>query len=353
MSIKQNESEKKYSIFFDFLRVFAISGVLAVHIAQQFPVPRFLSEVMWKGAACVQIFFVMSAYLGCSYFFREGASTFGYYKKRMLRILPMYYTAILMAMLYYEFIMNGTQTDIFGLGWLRYFIGINTILPSNYFDHWNNCVGFWAMGCFLAFYVILPFLIKIINSFSRSIVFFVICYGVFIILKFYGIQILPLENYSAPEGLIQVSPFYQMQYFALGIIAFYSIREHKKNRAIILMLLFALLPYRIGEHYILFALLSSIAILTIKDEKINITGRSLKIIKILSKYSFHIYLTNILAFASASYIVNKFEIRYYYSVKLIISILLIVILSLALEFVNRLALRIFARKKSLCSISPH
>lgn len=347
MPIKLNESEKKYSIFFDCLRSFAILGVLSVHIAQQFPIPKFLSEVMWKGAACVQIFFVMSAYLGCSYFFRTGASTFGYYKKRVLRILPMYYTAVLLSMVYYEVIMNGTKTDIFGLGWLRYFMGINTILPSNYFAHWNNCVGFWAMGCFLVFYALLPFIIKIVNTFSRSLAFFVVCYGAFIVLKLYGMQLLPLEGYSIPEELIKVSPFYQMQYFAIGIITFFAIREQKQNIAIILILLFALLPHRIGEHYMLFALLSSIAILTIKDEQIRITGKHLKLIKFLSKYSYHIYLTHLLAFLGAAYIVAELEIRYYYSAKLIISILLIAILSLCLEYANRLALRIFNRQNAL------
>lgn len=91
------------------------------------------------GAHCVQIFFVISGYLGCSYFFRCSDSTvIEYYKKRSLRILPIYYAAILAAMIYVELFTQGFNKDVFYLGWARYYLGLNTLLPSADFWHWKR-----------------------------------------------------------------------------------------------------------------------------------------------------------------------------------------------------------------------
>lgn len=350
MSIDRNKEAKVYLIFFDYLRVFAILGVLAVHLAQNFPFPKMLNEVMWQGAACVQVFFVMSAYLACAYFFRPDASIIGYYKNRALRILPIYYTAIVLAMVYMELFCGGTSNDCFGLGWLRYFLGVNTILPSNNFAHWNNCFGFWAMGSFLPFYLILPFVLKVVNSFWKSVCFFVVCFGLFMVLRRNGVEILSLDGYSLPFAYIVVSPFTQMQYFALGIVAFFAIRENKQSLAIIISLLFALLPHRIGEHYLLFAIASTVAILSVKNEAVMLRGTGLKVLKFLAKYSFHIYLTNLMAFSVAEAIACSCcdfqQSVAFYSFKFILSIGLIVILSMMLEFVNRLVQRVFLKNRA-------
>lgn len=276
-------NRKKYSIFFDYLRVFAILGVVAVHCAYNFPLPLFFKEVMYQGSACVQIFFVMSAYLGCAYFYRPGASVFGYYKKRAFRIIPIYYTAILLAMVYIEVFRGGTQPDDWGLGWLRYFLGLNTLLPSNSFGDWNNCFGFWAMGCFLFFYAVMPLIIKCVTGFRSSIVFFVICWGVSFLLPH-------IENIDLL--LIRMGPLFQMQYFALGVVAFYAVREQKQSLAIILMLLIALLPHSLNGNPMVFALLSGVAIMAVKNEDLIISHGSHRVLKFFSKYSFHIYLSS-------------------------------------------------------------
>ncbi len=168
-------TSKTYSIIFDFIRIFAMLGVLAVHLSQQFPVSALLKSVLGMGACCVQVFFVISAYLACSYFYKHEASTINYYKKRAIRILSTYYAAITAAIIYVTIFTNGYPEDTYDLGWLRYFLALNTILPSDSFWHWNNAFGFWTMTDFIFFYAIMPFVFKVVHSFYRSVIFFFIC----------------------------------------------------------------------------------------------------------------------------------------------------------------------------------
>lgn len=288
---------------------------------------------MNQGASCVQIFYVICAYLGCSYFYRPGASTIGYYKKRAFRILPLYYSAIVMAMVYTEFFRYGTTPDSMGLGWLRYFLGVNMLLPSNNFDVWNNCFGFWAMGCILFFYVILPLLVKCVNSFRRSIVFFIICWTGSLFL---------LQIDTVDRFLIYWGPFNQMQYFALGIVAFYANREKKQSLAILLMLLFALLPNKANESSLLFALLSGIAIMSIKDEDVMIKRGGQKVLQFFSKYSFHIYLSHMMALSAASVVSGKYfavSALCLYGTRFILTMFLTILLSVLLELSQRTIFR--------------
>ena len=295
--------------------------------------PSFIKGVMHQGASCVQIFYVISAYLGCSYFYRPGASTLGYYKKRAFRILPLYYSAIVMAMVYVEVFRCGTTPDSMGLGWLRYFLGLNMLLPSNSFDDWNNCFGFWAMGCLLFFYVILPSLIKFVNCFSWSVVFFVICW----VGSLFLLQIDTVDRF-----LIYWGPFNQLQYFALGIVAFYANREKKQSLAILMMLLFALLPNKTDECPLLFALLSGIAIMAIKDEDVMISRGGQKVLQFFSKYSFHIYLSHMLALSAASVVSGKYfadSALWLYGSRFILTVFLTVLLSVLLELSQRTIFR--------------
>ena len=149
--IANRQNTQAYSITFDYLRVAAMIGVLAVHIPLFFPVSTIMGLVMGMGASCVQIFYVISAYLGCAYFFKPGSSIIKYYKRRALRILPTYYAAIIAAIIYTTFFTSGFECDVYGLGWIRYFLGLNTILPSNSFWEWNNSFGFWTMSNFIFF----------------------------------------------------------------------------------------------------------------------------------------------------------------------------------------------------------
>lgn len=346
MSASQQKIQSAtYSIVFDIIRVFAMFGILAVHFSLQFPLPHIIKEVGKMGAHCVQIFFVISGYLGCSYFFRCSDSTvIEYYKKRSLRILPIYYAAILAAMIYVELFTQGFNKDVFYLGWARYYLGLNTLLPSADFWHWNNAFGFWTMTNFIVFYALIPFVIKIITTYKRSVILFIICYiihcAVRLILK-HSVTEAPFPDLNY---MIWYSPLVQMQYFALGVLTFFAVKENKKSIAAILLIAIAMLPERFCSISLLYAVLTCLFIISVNDKDINITGIPKKSLQFISKYSFHIYLSHLLALSIAQRIAASFYFPPslpYHLTTIIAWIIFTIIICYILELFQKLSNKIF------------
>lgn len=331
---------------FDCLRVVAMCGVLAVHLSQQFPIPTdFLQRAMGMGANCVQIFFVISAFLACGYFFKSGATTAGYYKRRALRILPTYYAAIVAVMLWVECATKGYNPDIFHLGWLRYFLALNTILPSTDFWQWNNAFGFWTMTDFIFFYAIIPLLIKVFNSFRKCVILFFICLIVARIISLYIDSITTNTIFSNLQLMIRWSPLFQMRHFALGMMTYFAVREDKKSYAAIILVATGMLPI---PSDLLFSILTCLLILAVRENDIHIIGRKQKLLQFFSKYSFHIYLTHLLSLTIGGRIAKQFfapcSLSFYAS-KFLLFIGCTFILCLFLEIIQRLSNRIFSSKK--------
>ncbi len=341
----RKEQEKSYSIIFDYLRVFAMLGVLAVHLSQQFPMPRLMKEVAGMGAFCVQIFFVISAYLGCSYFFRPGATIGGYYKKRALRILPTYYAAIVAAMVCIEFFAKGYNADVFHLGWLRYFLGLNTILPSVDFWQWNNAFGFWTMTNFIVFYAIIPMVIKFVDTWRKSVAFFLLCYIAAVIVRLLIKFYISGAPFHQLDSMLMWSPLVQMQHFALGMMTYFAVRDSKTSLAAIMLICMAMLPCGFCPPPMLFAILTCLFIISVKNRDVNVTGKPRKCLQFVAKYSFHIYLTHLLALAIGKRIALIFcepSTVCFYAAKLIVCIVATILLCCFLELAQRTANKLFS-----------
>lgn len=344
-TLQQKNHTANYSIVFDIIRVFAMLGVLIVHYSLQFPMPQMMKEMAKLGANCVQIFFVISGYLGCSYFFKSpNASIIGYYKKRSLRILPTYYAAIFAAMIYIELFTPGFNKDVFYLGWLRYFLGLNTILPSTDFIHWNNAFGFWTMTNFIVFYALIPIVIKVVNSFKRGIILFIICYIIHCVIRFVIKNYITGDPFPELGSTLWYSPLVQMQYFALGILTYFAGKENKTSLAAIMLIGMALLPDKLCSVAHLYAILTCIFIISVKDSDIKITGKPRKCLQFISKYSFYVYLSHLIALA----ISHKITVSIYstssvahYPIKFFIWIVVTILLCYFLESVQRIANKIF------------
>ena len=338
------EQGKNYSIIFDYLRVFAMLGVLVVHLSHNFPMPGLMKQIARMGAYCVQIFFVISAYLGCSYFFRQNATIGRYYKKRALRILPIYYAAIVAAMVYIELFTKGYNADIFHLGWLRYFLGLNTILPSDNFWQWNNAFAFWTMTNFIVFYAIIPMVIKFVNTWKKSVVFFLLCYVAARIVQLLIQAFISGSPFPELDTMLRGSPLVQMQYFALGMMAYFAVRDGKTSLAAILLICTAMLPKGFCAPPLLFAILTCLFIISVKESDVNIMGAPRKWLQFVAKYSFHVYLTHVLALTigqQAAVTLCEPSTVCFYTVKLIVFIVVTPLLCCFLELAQRTANKIF------------
>ncbi len=320
-------------------------GVLAVHLSQQFPMLHQMKEIARMGACCVQIFFVISAYLGCSYFFRPGATIGKYYKKRALRILPTYYAAIVAAMVYIEFFTKGYNADVFHLGWLRYFLGLNTILPSVDFWQWNNAFGFWTMTDFIVFYAIIPMIIKFVNTWRKSVVFFLLCYVAAVIVPRLIMFCIAGTPFHQLDTMLRFSPLVQMQHFALGMMTYFAVRDSKTSMAAIMLIGVAMLPRGFCSPPLLFAILTCLFIISVKERDVNIMGAPRKCLQFVAKYSFHVYLTHLLALAIGQQIAVALcapSTVYFYMVKFFAFIVATLLLCCFLELAQRTANKIFS-----------
>lgn len=142
----------------DLLRVLAAWMVLAVHAGQV----AGLDALTYPGAYGVQLFFILSGYLSEASLARD-ADPLRYYRRRLARILPAYY--LLLAVRWVWDAARGVPT---GAGYLRYFAFLQMWLPSDDWALWNNRSALWTMSAFAFFYLLAPWLHRILNSFWRS-----------------------------------------------------------------------------------------------------------------------------------------------------------------------------------------
>lgn len=238
-----------------------------------------------------------------------------YYKNRAIRILPSYFVGILCMILISRIVGGAATTDIFHLKWIRYFLGLNTILPSNDYDTWNNLYGFWTMSCFIVFYLMAPAIRKFVTSFWKSLIFLVMSFGFFVVWK---VMLTVIFSHVAEidrlSNCIGVSPFGTLYYFALGIIAYYAIQEGKRCCALVVFLFFAIAGGLLGRSSWIWAAGTATSIIGIASRPIqhhdNCFGR---IISWLSGQSFYVYLAHLMSFDLCWYLTESHvtgDIRY-------------------------------------------
>ncbi len=149
--------------FVDDLRGLAVLMVILVHTGQQVPGLGPLAKALCGlGQMGVQLFFVASAYTLCLSFENKAGEprrTLSFYVRRVFRIAPLYYLAILA---YFSISLLGRGEPGGGLSPVGAYTPVHVIvniLFLNGFDPWanNNIVpGGWSIGTEVAFYGMFP-----------------------------------------------------------------------------------------------------------------------------------------------------------------------------------------------------
>lgn len=102
------------------LRVIAVCMILIVHFGQSLPFPEVLhTPIVWCQHG-VQLFFMISGFL----IFKsldKNSDIKVFYRKRLLRIIPAYWTVIVLNILLFGIVLKTMPVDEFHIGWLRYF----------------------------------------------------------------------------------------------------------------------------------------------------------------------------------------------------------------------------------------
>ncbi len=278
-------------------------GVLCVHLSWAF----YPIKLLWWGKCGVQMFFVISGYLACNSFENNvvGGGCGAYYMKRALRILPSYYVALLLSLLYYSVI---EQTVPLSWDWLRYFLGLNYILPATT-STWTNMNGFWCMSSFICFYAAVPYVVRRIRTFRMALLWcsITIVLSCCLVGMKDFVQVFEdgAHNESFKEQLCSSSitggPVSMMWYFLLGIWANVAIREGKERLLLLLLciaqvvIVIALATWQQGAGYAvngIVAFATAQIILLSHQETEWMSERTKKVIHFISKYSFYVYLAH-------------------------------------------------------------
>lgn len=291
--------DKNYNIGLDFIRIFAMVAVILVHLTIYIPFPNSILPLFSWGSAGVQFFFVLSGFLA-GHSFEKKVDEKAYYKKRAIRILPAYYIAVIGSILFRHLVLKDVTFDIFKIGWIRYVLGLNTILPSDNYYLWNNTYGLWTMSCFIWFYIMAPVIFKLIKTLKNSIRFLIFSFGISIIWKIVIYSIFSeISGIDSLNVLTGASPFGVLYQFAIGIVVYFVLKEKKNYLGITLLAIISICGLILNRYIFVWCAVCGLLIISFKNTEIYISAELKKVIQMIGRESFHVYLSHLLIFEIA------------------------------------------------------
>lgn len=280
-------------IIFDILRICAALMVFTIHLFIFVPgLPRALCDILSNGGYGVSVFFVISGFLIFESLSRSK-SVKEYYKKRIARIIPAYYAILLVGIFVWDIWLKQMPKDTLSLGWIRYFLCLNTWVPSVEYDAWNNLWGLWTISCFMFFYLIAPLLKKWINNFNKSAIFMVAMIPATFVFAKVASTFYAGFSASMPDMIAVDNPIYSLNTFVMGICAWYAWKEDKVKD--FLKIVGVLLVGFIGLNMynrMLWGMLAALIMMLFLDLEIK-NQRIVKTIKLVGRYSFCLYLVHL------------------------------------------------------------
>lgn len=155
---------------------FAILGVLSVHTCQRFEISHF-SSVAYAGQYCVQLFFIISAFLAFKSL-EKGEITnlktyFKYLLHKITRFMPILYSACLWHLIMYCIKIQGIP-NIRDSVWRNGFFAVTFLngFSYNYINPWYN----WYIGDLVIFLALAPLIKKMIDTSKKSVLLFIISF---------------------------------------------------------------------------------------------------------------------------------------------------------------------------------
>jgi len=165
-----NTSDPQKYAYIDALRGLAILGVLMIHISylngNTFTEWRILTE---SGRYGVQLFYLVSAFtlIASLHTRREENSTRYFFLRRLFRIAPAFYVAM---------VIHSLAQTVDTAMWAPNGITWQTVLATLTFAHgvhpyWINAIvpGGWSVAIEFSFYCLLPFIVRWITTLERAI----------------------------------------------------------------------------------------------------------------------------------------------------------------------------------------
>lgn len=203
----------------------AILGVVAVHTVQRFNI-AFVSSIAFAGMYCVQLFFIISAFLTFKSLDKYSDDWtkkmyFKYILHKIIRLMPVLYTACLWHLVMYCIEIGGIP-NIRDSIWRNGFFAV-TFLNGFSFHHINPWMN-WYVGDLIIFIAVSPILKKIVNTPKKAV-------GLFAI----SVLVASLSTFILGKiGIYDGWYFYfwfphQFPLLALGIVFYFFQKESLEN----------------------------------------------------------------------------------------------------------------------------
>lgn len=204
----------------DALRGLAVMGVLMVHCVQGCPVSPAWAEFARNGQRGVQLFFLVSAFtLFLSNDQRRRAElhpTRNFFIRRVFRLTPMYYAAILLSVWLHPEVIGGWRDLLLGVFYLQWVTpdAIAHVTP-----------GGWTLSVEAMFYLCLPLLFRYVRSLRQALWTFTIAAAVLAGISRFLAHTHPVEY---PYFSFLWFPV-ELPVFLLGIVVYFLWKERLSN----------------------------------------------------------------------------------------------------------------------------
>lgn len=175
-------SVNKKNTWIDSLKGIAICGVVMIHSGAG-ALPSVWGVIGNAGKYGVQLFLLISGYLAYASLERQFGNRYEgitfktilpWWKKKIIRLLPLYYVAIVLALLLEgtgERFWLGSCEKITFMNVLSHFLFLHGMNPY----HVNSIIGGeWYLAVLVAYFFLAPWLYKYINSFKRAGLLFLV-----------------------------------------------------------------------------------------------------------------------------------------------------------------------------------
>jgi peptidoglycan/LPS O-acetylase OafA/YrhL len=328
----------------DSLKGIGILGVVLVHCRIDTS-NNIISNIVDNGARGVQLLFDINAFLifnSLSKIDLNKKNILNWWKNKFLRLIPLYWFFTIVHLL------------VFGIG-ERYFLGplpkvsFLNIVCNLFFLHGfnpyyiNSINANWFMADLAMFYIIAPFLYKIINSLEKAIYSIVITtIGGYILMHFaLNINVISVEGIW--QDYVKIISFpAELPIMLLGILAYYiywAIKDKVENKRlfsyiIVFFSLFCMLSYIAEKNYFIlfnniysFGILFTLIVISQLVYPMSIIRNV--VFEILGKHSYGIYLSHIIVLKYVNIMLGDIDLK-----KSIVRFILVIFISLGVANIS-------------------
>lgn len=265
----------------DIIRAIAAVMIVLVHL-----------EIFGWGGHGVELFLLLTGYTAFLSIDRhKDISPLTYYKRRLARILPSYYGVVLIYFFIYLVVL-GERYPVkqIVVSLIKYFTLTTTFFPRNLL-FWFYLGTTGTIVTIMLFYIIAPFLYKLINNFRRAVIALIAAFVVCQVWVHY------LEILYAGTEYAGRHPAYFIYLCFFGVAAYFAVKEKKIFEYIALLMLMgvAFLIMDVSNTKLYWIIMFTTFLLVTMDieEWIPDNGfcrGAVAVVRFISKYSYALYL---------------------------------------------------------------